>query len=180
MVLRPGQQILLMATITISVPVVGLEWLGPPSLHLVTSVSSRSLQAVLNRLSLPVRRATSKLPACNRDVEARTRAKTSESAGQGPGNPSDPEGPCRRRHGCCWPCAGRQAPASRWRAPQFCIQQTDTIYRVFSASTLVVVVIGCGLTPVKILFRLRLQKFIPGVIPQPLVRVEARDSTTKH
>ena len=111
---------------------------------LVTSVSSRSLQAVLNRLSLPVRRATSKLPACTRDVEARTRAKTSESAGPGPGNPSDPEGPCRRRHGqrggCCWPCAGRQAPAIRWRAPQFCIQQTDsdTIYRVFSASTLVV------------------------------------------
>jgi hypothetical protein len=104
----------------------------------VTSVSSRSLQAVLNRLSLPVRRATSKLPACNRDVEARTRAKTSESAGPGPGNPSDPEGPCRRRHGCCWPCAGRQAPASRWRAPQFCIQQTDTVYRVCSASTLVV------------------------------------------
>ena len=63
-------------------------------------------------------------------LEARTRAKTSESAGPGPGNPSDPEGPCRRRHGCCWPCAGRQAPASRWRAPQFCIQQTDTVYRV--------------------------------------------------
>jgi hypothetical protein len=35
------------------------------------------------------------------------------------------------------------------------------------------VVIGCGLTPVKILFRLRLQKFVPGVVPQPLARVEA-------
>ena len=64
----------------------------------------------------------------------------------GPGNPSlsdtDPEGTCRRRHGqrggCCWPCAGHQAPASRWRAPRFCIQHTDTIYRVCSASTLVV------------------------------------------
>ena len=33
------------------------------------------------------------------------------------------------------------------------------------------VVIGYGLTPVKILFRLWLQKFVPGVIPQPLVRV---------
>ncbi len=108
----------------------------------MTSVSSRSLQVALNRLSLPVLRATSKLPACNRDVEARTRAKTSESAGQDPGNPSDPEGPCLRRHGqhggCCLPCAGRQAPASRWRAPQLCIQHTNTIYRVCSASTLVV------------------------------------------
>ncbi len=68
--------------------------------------------------------------------------KTSESAGPGPGNPSDPEGPCRRRRGqrggCCWPCDGRQAPASRWRAPQFCIQQTNTICRACSASTLVV------------------------------------------
>ena len=44
----------------------------------------------------------------------------------------------RQCGGCCWPSAGRQAPASRWRAPQFCIQQTNTIYRVCSASTLVV------------------------------------------
>ena len=70
--------------------------------------------------TFPEMGATSKLSACNSDVEARTRAKTSESAGPGPGNPSGPEGPCRRRHGqrggCCWPCAGRQAPASRWRA----------------------------------------------------------------
>ncbi len=42
------------------------------------------------------------------------------------------------------------------------------------------VVIGRGPTPVKILFRLWLQKFVPGVVPQPLARVEARDSTTKH
>jgi hypothetical protein len=41
----------------------------------------------------------------------------------------------------------------------------------FSYQTLGSVVIGCGLTPVKILFRLRLQNIIPGVIPQPLVRV---------
>jgi hypothetical protein len=33
------------------------------------------------------------------------------------------------------------------------------------------VVIGRGLTPVKIIIRLRLQKFVPGVSPQPLVRV---------
>ncbi len=42
------------------------------------------------------------------------------------------------------------------------------------------VVIGRGPTPVKILFRLWLQKFVPGVVPQPLARVEYRDSTTKH
>jgi hypothetical protein len=34
-----------------------------------------------------------------------------------------------------------------------------------------VVVIGRGLAPVTILFRLWLQKFVPGIIPQPLVRV---------
>ena len=33
------------------------------------------------------------------------------------------------------------------------------------------VVIGRGPTPVKIFMRLRLQKFVPGVVPQPLVRV---------
>jgi len=33
------------------------------------------------------------------------------------------------------------------------------------------VVIGRGPTPVKILFSLWLQKFVPGVVPQPLVRV---------
>ncbi len=33
------------------------------------------------------------------------------------------------------------------------------------------VVIGRGLTPVKILFRLRLQKFVPCIIVQPFVRV---------
>ncbi len=35
------------------------------------------------------------------------------------------------------------------------------------------VVLGRGPTPVKILFRLRLQKFVPGVVPEPLVRVGA-------
>ncbi len=33
------------------------------------------------------------------------------------------------------------------------------------------VVIGYGLTPVKSFMRLWLQKFVPGVSPQPLVRV---------
>ncbi len=33
------------------------------------------------------------------------------------------------------------------------------------------VVIGRGLTQAKILFRLRLQNFVPGVSPQPLERV---------
>ena len=33
------------------------------------------------------------------------------------------------------------------------------------------VVIGRGPTPVNIFMRLRLQKFVPGVVPQPLVRV---------
>jgi hypothetical protein len=33
------------------------------------------------------------------------------------------------------------------------------------------VVIGRGLTPVKSLFRLQLQKFVPGIIPQPLARI---------
>ena len=36
------------------------------------------------------------------------------------------------------------------------------------------------LTPVKILFRLRLQKFVPCVILLMFLRVGARDSTTKH
>ena len=39
---------------------------------------------------------------------------------------------------------------------------------------LAAVVIGCGLTAVKIFIRLRLQKFVPTVRPQPLVRVQAR------
>jgi hypothetical protein len=34
-----------------------------------------------------------------------------------------------------------------------------------------------GFTPVKILFRLRLQKMVPGIIPQPLVRLL---TTVKH
>ena len=42
------------------------------------------------------------------------------------------------------------------------------------------VVIGRGPTPVKILFRLRLQKFVPGVVPQPLVRVEGMLSTPQY
>ena len=48
------------------------------------------------------------------------------------------------------------------------------VYNLFvlEASLRSRVVIGCGLTPVKILFRLRLQKFIPCVWPQPLVRVQ--------
>ena len=42
------------------------------------------------------------------------------------------------------------------------------------------VVIGRGPTAVKNFMRLRLQKFVPTVRPQPLVRVMARVTTTKH
>ncbi len=41
------------------------------------------------------------------------------------------------------------------------------------------VVLGRRSTPVKILFRLWLQKFVPSVVPKPLVRVEYRDLKKK-
>ena len=50
----------------------------------------------------------------------------------------------------------------------------------FTVLSAIVIMIGCGSTPVKKIMRLQLQKFVPGVIPQPLVREGARDSTTKH
>ena len=42
------------------------------------------------------------------------------------------------------------------------------------------VVIGCGLTAVKIFIRLRLQKFVSPISPQPLVRVEGMLSTPEY
>ena len=49
-----------------------------------------------------------------------------------------------------------------------------------SSQPTVSIVIGCGATPAKTLFRLRLQKSISGVVPQPLVRVGAMVSTFQY
>jgi hypothetical protein len=60
----------------------------------------------------------------------------------------------------------------------FIVTVYDLLDCLSGASRLVV--IGRGPTPVKILFRLRLQKFVPGVVPQPLVRVEYRVLTFQY
>ena len=95
-----------MATITISVPV-DSEW--PPSTGQpwpqCPVAACKWFSTGCSPASLPVRRATSKLPACNRDVEARTRAKTSESG------PRESKWPGRPMPATSWPArVGRRGP----------------------------------------------------------------------
>ena len=58
-------------------------------------------------------------------------------------------------------------------------ERKAVIERVAHEPAIPEVVIGRRPTAVKILFRLRLQKFVPSVVPQPLVRVEYRDFKKK-
>ena len=123
-----------MATITISVPVAS-EW--PPSTGQpwpqcpVAACKWFSTVTGCSPASLPVRRATSKLPACNRDVEARTRAKTSESG------PRESKWPGRPMPATSWPArVGRRGPhrtsdTSRQVLPQLRIKLTNTIQKSF-------------------------------------------------